>query len=81
MEQHMHSGVVWIPEKAKVVSLSGFDAEDGYGKVRKVRIVNMPGIPIHIEFAGSINMVQVQSSVIVPRPQNLISDALLIAVV
>ena len=54
MEQHMHSGVVWIPEKAKVVSLSGFDAEGGYGKVQKVRIANMPGILIHIEFAGKL---------------------------
>jgi hypothetical protein len=55
MERHMHSGVVWIPEKAKVVPLSGFDAQGGYGKVRKVRIANMPGIPIHIEFAGKLS--------------------------
>lgn len=55
MEQHMQSGVVWIPEKAKVVPLSGFDAQGGYGKVRKVRIGNMPGIPIHIEFAGKLS--------------------------
>ena len=55
MEQHMQSGVVWIPGKAKVVSLSGFDAEGGYGKVQKVRISNMPGIPIHIEFAGKLS--------------------------
>ena len=55
MEQHMHSGVVWIPEKAKVVPLSGFDAQGGYGKVRKVRIANMPGIPIHIEFADKLS--------------------------
>ena len=55
MEQHMHSGVMWIPEKAKVVPLSGFDAQGGYGKVRKVRIANMPGIPIHIEFAGKLS--------------------------
>jgi len=55
MEQHMHAGVVWVPEKAKVVPLSGFDAQGGYGVVRKVRIANMPGIPIHIEFAGKLS--------------------------
>jgi hypothetical protein len=55
IEQHMQSGVVWIPEKAKVVPLSGFDAQGGYGKIRKVRIGNMPGIPIHIEFAGKLS--------------------------
>ena len=55
MEQHMHSGVVWVPEKAKVVPLSGFDAQGGYGKVRKVRIAEMPGIPIYIEFAGKMS--------------------------
>ncbi len=36
MEKHMHSGVVWILEKAKVVPLLGFDAQGGYGKVRKI---------------------------------------------
>jgi hypothetical protein len=55
MERHMHGGVVWIPNVAKVVPLSGFNAQGGYGKVRKVRIANMPGIPIHIEFAGKLS--------------------------
>ena len=55
MEQHMQSGVVWVPEKAKVVPLSGFDAQGGYGKVRKVRIAGMPSIPIYVEFAGKMS--------------------------
>lgn len=54
METHMQHGVVFIPEKTKIVPLSGYDAQGGYGKVRKVRIVGMKGVSMHIEFAGKL---------------------------
>ena len=55
LEAHMYGALIWIPVTAKVVPLSGFNAEGGYGKVRKVRIANMKKIPIHIEFAGKLS--------------------------
>jgi serine/threonine protein kinase len=55
MERHMGHGVVWVLEKSKVVPLSGFTGEGGYGKVRKVRIDGFDGIPSYIEFAGKFS--------------------------
>ena len=52
MEQHMQSGVVWIPDMATIVPLSGKAGEGGYGMIRKVHIANIPGIPVFIEFGG-----------------------------
>ena len=52
LEQHMYSGMVWIPDMAIIVPLSGKVGEGGYGVIRKVRIANMDGIPVYIEFAG-----------------------------
>ena len=55
LERHMQSRVVWIPEMAIVVPLSGTIGEGGFGEVRKVRIANMQGIPVYIEFAGKMS--------------------------
>ena len=55
MERHLNSGVLWVPQKAIINAMSGYSHEGAYGKVRKVRIGNMDGIPIHIEFAGKLS--------------------------
>lgn len=52
MEQHMGGGVVWIPDSARVLPMSGFSNEGGWGKVRKVRIEGMVKIPNSVYFAG-----------------------------
>ena len=49
------SSVTWIHEEAKVIALTGYDREGGYGKVRKVRIEGMDIIPPTIAFAGKLS--------------------------
>ena len=51
-EQHLQGGVVWLPEKVKIVEMLQDRAEGGYGEVRRVRIVRMAGIPIDCDFAA-----------------------------
>ena len=50
--QHLQGGVVWLPEKVKIVELLGNRAEDGYGEVQRVRIAKMAGIPTDCDFAA-----------------------------
>ena len=52
LEQHVHSGVVWIPDMAVIVPLSGKVGEAGYDVIKKVRIANIDSILVYIEFAG-----------------------------
>ena len=49
--QHLQGGVVWLPEKVKIVEMLEDRAEDGYGEVRRVRISRMAGIPTDCDFA------------------------------
>ena len=52
-EQHLQDGVVWLPEKVKIVERPGDRAEEGYGEVQRVRIAKMPaGIPSDCDFAA-----------------------------
>ena len=51
-EQHLQCGVVWLPEKVKIVEMLGDRAKGGYGEVRRVRIVRMAGIPTDCDFAA-----------------------------
>ena len=50
--QHLQGGVVWLPEKVKIVELPRNRAEGGYGEVRRVRIARMAGIPTDCDFAA-----------------------------
>ena len=50
--QHLQAGVVWLPEKVKIVEMLGDRAEGGYGEVRRVRITRMAGIPTDCDFAA-----------------------------
>ena len=50
--QHLQGGVVWLPEKVKIVEMPGNRTEDGYGEIRRVRIAKMAGIPIDCDFAA-----------------------------
>ena len=50
--QHLQGGVVWLPEKVKIVEMLGNRTEGGYGEVRRVRIAKMVGIPTHCDFAA-----------------------------
>ena len=50
--QHLQGGVVWLPEKVKIVEMPGNRAEGGYGEVRHVRITKMAGIPIDCDFVA-----------------------------
>ena len=49
--QHLQGGVVWLPEKVKIVELPELRAEGGYGEVRRVRIAKMASIPTNCDFA------------------------------
>ena len=51
-EQHLQGGVVWLPEKVKIVEMLGDRAEGGYGEVRRVRIARMAGIPTNCDFVA-----------------------------
>ena len=55
MERHLNSGILLVPQKAIINAMSGYSHEGAYAKVRKVRIRNMDGIPIYIEFAGKLS--------------------------
>ena len=50
--QHLQGGIVWLLEKVKIVEMLKDRAEDGYGKVRCVRIARMVGIPTDCDFAA-----------------------------
>ena len=43
---------MWLPEKVKIVEMLGDRAEGGYGKVRRVKIARMAGIPTDCNFAA-----------------------------
>ena len=49
--QHLQSGIVWLPEKVKIMEMPENRAEGGYGEVRPVRIAKMVGIPTDCDFA------------------------------
>ena len=51
-EQHLQGGVVWLPEKVKIVDMLGDRTEGGYREVQCVRIAKMVGIPSNIDFAA-----------------------------
>ena len=50
--QHLQGGIVWLPEKVKIVEMLGNRAEGGYGEIRRVRIAKMAGIPTDCDFAA-----------------------------
>ena len=50
--QHLQGGVVWLPEKVKIVEMPGNRAEGEYGEVRRVRIAKMAGIPTNCDFVA-----------------------------
>ena len=50
--QHLQGGVVWLPEKVKIVEMPRNRTKDGYGEVRRVRIAKMVGIPTDCDFAA-----------------------------
>ena len=50
--QHLQGGIVWLPEKVKIVEMLGNRADDGYGEIRCVRIAKMAGIPIDCNFTA-----------------------------
>ena len=50
--QHLQGGIVWLPEKVKIVEMLGNRVEGGYGGVRHVRIAKMAGIPTDCDFAA-----------------------------
>ena len=45
-------GIVWLPEKVKIVEMLGNRVEGGYGEVRRVRMIKMAGIPTDCDFAA-----------------------------
>ena len=47
--EHLQGGVVWLPEKVKIVEMLRDRAEGGYGEVRRVRIARVAGIPTDCE--------------------------------
>ena len=49
--QHLQGGIVWFPEKVKIVEMPKNRVEGGYGEVRRVRIAKMAGIPTDCNFA------------------------------
>ena len=51
-EQHLQDGVVWLPEKVKIVEMLGDRAKGGYGEVRRIRIARMASIPSDIDFVA-----------------------------
>ena len=50
--QHLQGGVVWLPEKVKIVEIPRNRAEGGYGEGRCVRIAKMARIPTDCNFAA-----------------------------
>ena len=50
--QHLQGGVVWLPEKVKIVEMPGNRVEGGYGEIRRVRIAKMAGIPTDCDFVA-----------------------------
>jgi hypothetical protein len=52
MERDSGLCLAWVYAEAKVIALSAYDHEGGYGRVRKVRIKGMDKIPDYIHFAG-----------------------------
>ena len=51
-EQHLQGGVVWLPEKVKIIEMLRDRVEGGYGEVRCVRIARMAGIPTDYDFVA-----------------------------
>ena len=60
--QHLQSGVVWLPEKLKIVEMPGNRAEGGYGEIQHVRIAKMVGIPTDCDFAAKKSKAATPSS-------------------
>ena len=50
--QHLQGGVVWLPEKVKIVEMPGNRAEGGYGEIRRARIARMAGISTDCDFVA-----------------------------
>ena len=50
--QHLQGGVVWLPEKVKIVELPGNRTKGGYEEVRHVSIARMAGVPTDCDFAA-----------------------------
>ena len=50
-EQHLQGGVVWLPEKVKIVEMPGDRTKGEYEEVRRIRIARMAGILSDIDFA------------------------------
>ena len=50
--QHLQGGILWLPEKMKIVEMPVNRAEGGYGEVRHVRIAKMAGIPTDCDFVA-----------------------------
>ena len=50
--QHLQGGIVWLPEKVKIVEIPRNRAEGGYIEVRRVRIAKMAGILTDCDFAA-----------------------------
>ena len=50
--QHLQGGIVWFPEKVKIVEMLRDRAEGGYEEVQRVRIARMAGIPSDCDFAA-----------------------------
>ena len=57
--QHLQGGIVWLPEKVKIVEMLGDRVEGGYGEVRRVRIARMAGIPRDCDFAAKKSKVAI----------------------
>ena len=51
-EQLLQGDVVWLPEKVKIVEMSGDRVKGGYEEVRHIRIARMARIPLDIDFAA-----------------------------
>ena len=60
--EHLQGGVVWLPEKFKIVEMLRDRAKGGYGEVRRVRIARMAGIPTDCDFAAKKSKAATPSS-------------------
>ena len=67
LSQDGGSCILWIYSTVKVVPLTGYDSEGGYGKVRKVRFEGMNTIPTNVLFAAKVSKAKSLSEARVQR--------------